>query len=46
LEDNANEVLGTIVKMKPSTAKGVYMKSVTMASTMSPGIKIDPKSIK
>jgi len=46
LEDNANEVLGTIVKMKPSTAKGIYMKSVTIASTMSPGIKIDPKSIK
>ena len=46
LEDNANEVLSTIVKMKPSTAKGIYMKSVTIASTMSPGIKIDPKSIK
>jgi len=46
IEDNANEVLSTIVKMKPSTAKGIYMKSVTMASTMSPGIKIDPKSIK
>jgi len=46
LEDNAQEVLGTIVKMKPSTAKGIYMKSVTLASTMSPGIKIDPKSIK
>lgn len=45
LTDNANEVLGTIVKMKPSSAKGIYMKSVTCASTMSPGIKIDPKSI-
>lgn len=46
LEDNANEVIGTLVKMKPSTAKGTYMKSITVASTMSPGIKIDPKSIK
>jgi len=46
LTDNANEVLSTIIKMKPSSAKGVYMKSLTMASTMSPGIKIDPKSVK
>ena len=46
LSDNANEVLSTIIKMKPSSAKGVYMKSLTVASTMSPGIKVDPKSIK
>jgi large subunit ribosomal protein L1 len=46
LVDNANEVLSMIVKMKPSSAKGVYMKSVTIASTMSPGIRIDPKSIR
>ncbi|MEM6321186.1 MAG: 50S ribosomal protein L1 [Bacteroidota bacterium] len=46
LEDNASEVLSTLVKMKPSTAKGIYMKSVTVASTMSPGIKVDTKSIK
>jgi large subunit ribosomal protein L1 len=46
LVDNANEVLSTIVKMKPSSAKGTYMKSVTVASTMSPGIKVDPKSIR
>ena len=45
LTDNANELLGTIARLKPSTAKGIYMKSVTIASTMSPGIKIDPKSI-
>ncbi len=43
---NANELLNTLVKMKPSTAKGTYIKSVTVASTMSPGIKIDPRSIK
>lgn len=46
LTDNANEVLETIVKMKPSSAKGIYMKSVVVASTMSPGIKVDTKSIK
>lgn len=46
LVDNANELLGTLNKIKPASAKGIYMKSVTVASTMSPGIKIDPKSIK
>lgn len=46
LEENANELLTTLVKMKPSTAKGTYMKSLTIASTMSPGIKVDTKSIK
>ena len=45
LKDNANELLGTLVRNKPSSAKGIYMKSVTVASTMSPGIKIDPKTI-
>lgn len=46
LKGNAMELLTTLVKMKPSSAKGIYMKSVTVASTMSPGIKIDPKTIK
>ena len=46
LAQNAQELLGTLVKMKPSSAKGTYLKSVTVASTMSPGIKVDPKSIK
>ncbi len=45
LHDNAMEVLTTIIKMKPASAKGIYMKSVTCASTMSPGIKIDPKGL-
>ena len=46
LTENANELLGTLIKMKPSTAKGTYVKSVTVASTMSPGVKVDPKSIR
>lgn len=46
LLDNANELVNTLLKMKPSTAKGTYVKSVTVASTMSPGIKIDTKTIK
>jgi large subunit ribosomal protein L1 len=46
LVENANELLQTLSKMKPSAAKGVYMRSITVASTMSPGIHIDVKSIK
>jgi large subunit ribosomal protein L1 len=46
LKDNANELLGTLVKMKPSSAKGTYLKSITVASTMSPGVKVDSKSIR
>ncbi len=46
LAGNAGELLSTIGRMKPSSAKGTYMKSVTVASTMSPGIKIDTRSIR
>ena len=46
LVGNAKELLDTIVRMKPASAKGTYMKSLTVASTMSPGIKVDTKSIK
>ncbi|MEZ5042566.1 MAG: 50S ribosomal protein L1 [Saprospiraceae bacterium] len=46
LKDNANELIGTLVRMKPSTAKGTYLKSLTVASTMSPGLKVDTKTIK
>ncbi|MEI6816254.1 MAG: 50S ribosomal protein L1 [Bacteroidota bacterium] len=42
---NANELLHTIVKLKPSSAKGTYIKSIFLSSTMSPGIQIEPKSI-
>lgn len=44
IEENANELLQTIVKMKPSSAKGTYIKSIYMSSTMSPGISIDARS--
>lgn len=44
LVENAMELLGILERMKPSSAKGTYMKSVTIASTMSPGIKVDTKS--
>jgi large subunit ribosomal protein L1 len=42
---NAHELITTLEKMKPSSAKGVYLKSITVASTMSPGIKVDPRSV-
>ncbi len=45
LKDNAAELLTTLNKLKPSAAKGTYMKSVNLSSTMSPGIKVDPKSV-
>jgi len=44
LEGNMNELLSTIVKLKPQTAKGVYIKSIFVSSTMSPGIQVDGKS--
>ena len=43
LFDNAKEVLNTIVKMKPSSAKGTYLKSITTATTNSPGVSINTK---
>jgi large subunit ribosomal protein L1 len=45
IEDNANEFLTTIEKLKPAAAKGTYVKSIYMSSTMSPSIQIDTKSI-
>ena len=43
IKDNANELIKTIVKLKPSSAKGTYIKSISMSSTMSPGIAIGDK---
>jgi len=46
LAENAVELITTLEKMKPSSAKGTYMKGISMATTMSPGISIDTKTIK
>ena len=43
--DNAKEFIQTIIKLKPAAAKGTYLKSVFISSTMSKGIKVDPKSV-
>ncbi len=43
--ENAREVLQAILKLKPAAAKGTYMKSVAISSTMSPGVKVDTKSV-
>ena len=45
IAENAREFVNTIIKLKPSAAKGTYIKSIYLSSTMSPGIKIDPKAI-
>ena len=45
LQENALELLHTIQRMKPSSAKGTYMKTISVASTMSPGINVDPKVV-
>ena len=43
--DNAKEFIQTIIKLKPAAAKGTYIKSIFVSSTMSQGIKVDPKSV-
>ena len=43
IRENANELIKTIIKLKPSGAKGTYIKSISMSSTMSPGIAIESK---
>ena len=45
IRENAKEFIATIVKLKPTTAKGTYIKSIYLSSTMSKGIKIDPKTV-
>ena len=45
IKENAEEILGTILKLKPASAKGSYFKSIHLSSTMSPSIPIDKKSI-
>ena len=45
IEENANELIQTILKLKPTTAKGTYVKSVFMSSTMSPSIAVEVKTV-
>ena len=45
IKENSEELLKTLLRMKPSAAKGAYIKSISMSSSMSPGIAIDAKSI-
>ena len=45
IEENAKEVMGMIIKLKPSAAKGTYVRSIYLSTTMSPGLQIDPKSV-
>tara|TARA_B110000093_G_C12621011_1_gene266156 strand:- start:249 stop:503 length:255 start_codon:yes stop_codon:yes gene_type:complete len=44
IQENADELIQTLVRLKPSSAKGTYIKSIVMSSTMGPGIKIEHKS--
>lgn len=45
IADNANELLQTLIKMKPTAAKGTYIRSIFMSSTMSPSVSVDVKSV-
>ena len=45
IAENAKELLDTLIKLKPTASKGVYMKTVFMSSTMSPSLQLDPKSV-
>src|ERR1700712_1884407 len=45
IAENAQELINTLVRMKPSSAKGTYLKGISMASSMSPGLNIDTKSV-
>jgi large subunit ribosomal protein L1 len=43
--ENAHEIIQTLIKLKPTAAKGTYIKSIYLTSTMSPAIALDPKAV-
>ena len=45
LAENATELISSLMKLKPSSSKGTYLKSITISSSMSPGVKVEPKSV-
>jgi large subunit ribosomal protein L1 len=45
LADNAMALIQALIRAKPSTAKGIYLKSITLTSTMGPGVRIDPATV-
>mgnify|MGYP000810948543 CR=1 FL=1 len=45
MRDNAREFINTLIKLKPATAKGTYLKSIYLSTTMSPGVKVDTKTV-
>jgi large subunit ribosomal protein L1 len=45
LYGNAKEFIATVIKLKPAAAKGTYIKSIYLSSTMSIGVKVDPKTV-
>ncbi|MFO0359278.1 MAG: 50S ribosomal protein L1 [Flavobacteriales bacterium] len=45
LAENANELIQSLIKLKPSSAKGAYIRSISMSSTMSPGVNVEPRSV-
>ena len=45
MKDNAREFVNTLIKLKPTAAKGTYIKSIYLSSTMSPGVKVDSKTV-
>ena len=45
LAENANELIQSLIKLKPSAAKGAYIKSISLSSTMSPGVNVEPRSV-